>query len=115
MNTTHVSFACLLKMNEIENVDRNGEGFAGNLFGIRLLIKTEVISLETMGDTGKISSFGLNFQIANRLRMVSKSPENSFQIRTFEKERVFHAHRVNLVICSLIHVCGVTFRGKIGN
>ncbi|GMP49185.1 hypothetical protein CsSME_00016246 [Camellia sinensis var. sinensis] len=80
MNMTHVSFASLLKMNETGNVDRNGEGFAGNLFGIRLLIETEVISLETMGDTGKISSFVLisKSQIAsewfpNRLRIVSKS------------------------------------------
>ncbi|KAF5948414.1 hypothetical protein HYC85_014371 [Camellia sinensis] len=56
-----------------------------------------------------------DFQIANRLRMVSKSPQNSFQIRTIEKEHVFHVHRGDLMICSLLHACGVTFRGKIGN
>ncbi|GMP32254.1 hypothetical protein CsSME_00006095 [Camellia sinensis var. sinensis] len=56
-----------------------------------------------------------DFQIANCLRMVSKSPQNSFQIRTIEKERVCHAHRGELMISSLLHACGVTLRGKIGN
>ena len=55
------------------------------------------------------------FQIANRLKMVSKSPQNSFEIRTIEKERVCHACRGEVVISSLLHACGVTLRGKIGN
>ncbi|GMP31242.1 hypothetical protein CsSME_00005539 [Camellia sinensis var. sinensis] len=40
--------------------------------------------------------------------MVSKLPQNSFQIKTIEKERVFHAHRGDLVIYFLIHTCGST-------
>ncbi|GMP99758.1 hypothetical protein CsSME_00047111 [Camellia sinensis var. sinensis] len=47
-----------------------------------------------MGDSGKIFS------------MVSKSPQNSFQIRTIEKERVCHVHKGELVISYLLHTCG---------
>ncbi|GMP77030.1 hypothetical protein CsSME_00033448 [Camellia sinensis var. sinensis] len=57
-----------------QNIDRNRGDFFGN-----------------DGRFRKNLFVCFNFQIANRLGMVFKSPQNSFQIRTIEKERVCHA------------------------